>query len=67
MAVSGNKVKLWLGFFEILWWHNDIEPGADDFAKWQHLLEAISNWKIVMQCFELINIFPFVVIITLPN
>ena len=48
MVISGSKVKSWLGFFEILWWHNCIGP--DGLVKWQHLQGWIPSWKIVTQC-----------------
>ena len=41
MVVSGNKVRSWLGFFEILWWHNDRGPSPDELAKRQHLFSCI--------------------------
>ena len=53
---SNNVKKSWLGFFEILWWHNDIGSSPDELAKWQYLLGEISNWKIIMQYFVFNNI-----------
>ena len=45
---SDNKVKSWLGFFEILWWHNEIGPCPDVLAKWQHHLGGIPSWKLII-------------------
>ena len=38
---NGNKVRSWLGFFEILWPNNDTEPSPDELAKWQYLVGRI--------------------------
>ena len=50
--VVDKKIKSWLGVFEILWWPNDMWPGPDELAKWQHLIWGISSRKIVKQCFQ---------------
>ena len=50
MVDSGNKVKLWLRFFENLWWDNDTDIDADEWAIRQHLQGGISNCKVLTHC-----------------
>ena len=46
MVDSVNKLKSWLGFFEILWWYNDPRPSPDELAKWQHFTgEFTIGWQ----------------------